>query len=80
MSAADARAREIAAGLTKGEANNIRFVAEHGRVANISTRMVNRLRALGLVTERGHDYSVQLTDLGRAVARVLASGEVDRGR
>jgi len=63
---------EIAEGLSKGEANNIRFIAKHGRVANISARMVNRLHALGLATLRAEDYSVGLTDLGRAVADVLA--------
>lgn len=70
---ADPTPEEIAEGLSKGEANNIRFIAKHGRVANISARMVNRLHALGLVSECDTDYCVRLTiPLGRAVADVLA--------
>lgn len=82
----DARARESAAGLTNAMRRMIASWSEQaGFIGHGNTQLA--LEARGLVEEYdvvtyasgGRSARVRLSDLGRAVARVLASGDVDRG-
>lgn len=67
----DARAREVAAGLTKsqGYALELCCIRRGSMLATFDTDCI-ALRAHGLLV----DASTSVTDLGRAVARVLAEG------
>lgn len=78
----DARARELAPRLSETQRLAMRrgcIPGPHGRVSTI-----NALRKRGLIEAASWSFSLQewsfrRTELGRAVVRVLASQEVDRG-
>jgi hypothetical protein len=77
----DARAREIAAGLTVAQQDGLTFLAApHGsssaedQASWPRTTTCRKLHALGLIDMPGSRWSATVTDLGRAVARVLAEG------
>ena len=75
------RAREIAPGLTTAQQDGVAFFASpHGsssaedQAAWPRTVTCRKLQELGLVDMPGSRWSATITDLGRAVAAVLAGG------
>ena len=70
----DARAREIAAGLTPSWRCALQSAVSWNSVIGERESDLRMLARRGLLTPSETGYTYYVTDLGRAVARVLAEG------